>query len=85
MLFRSSNRIGRTAQAKEFSREAVQLAVIAHIRHAETNYDELLMLGFDRFEARSEVKRKVTSTLYEWERAHQRSAESAEGDEEEKK
>jgi len=63
-----SNRIGRTAQAKEFSKEAVQLAVIAHIRHAETNYDELLMQGFDRFEARSQVKGKVISTLYDWER-----------------
>ena len=63
-----SNRIGRTAQAKKFSEEAVRLAVIAHIRHTETDYDALLMLGVDRFEARSEVKRKVMSTLCEWER-----------------
>ena len=61
-----SGRVGRSAKAKEFSKEAIQLAVIAHIRHAETNYDDLLMHGFERYEARSEVENKVTSLLYKW-------------------
>ena len=61
-----SGRVGRSAKAKEFSKEAVQLAVIAHIRHAETNYDDLLMHGFERYEARSEVENKVTSLMYKW-------------------
>ncbi|NOY61160.1 MAG: DUF2293 domain-containing protein [Calditrichaeota bacterium] len=53
-----SGRIGRTAFAKEFSEKAIRLAVIAHIRHAETPYDELLMKGWDRYEARAEVEDK---------------------------
>ena len=61
-----SGRVGRSAKAKEFSKEASQLAVIAHIRHAETNYDDLLMHGFERYEARSEVEYKVTSLMYKW-------------------
>jgi hypothetical protein len=61
-----SGRIGRSVEAKEFSKEAIQLAVIAHIRHVETNYDNLLMRGFERYEARSEVENKVMATLYKW-------------------
>ena len=37
-----SDRIGRTASAKSLAEEAVDLAVIAHIRHTETQYDQLL-------------------------------------------
>jgi hypothetical protein len=61
-----SGRIGRSADAKEFSIEAIQIAVIAHIRHVETNYDNLLMRGFERYEARSEVENKVMATLSKW-------------------
>jgi hypothetical protein len=50
-----SGRIGRTAWAKRLDEEAVRLAVVAHIRHAETPYDELLMMGHDRWEARDIV------------------------------
>lgn len=62
-----SGRVGRTQSAKEFSRKAIELAVIAHIRHAETNYDELLMKGFDRFDARQSVEDEVSSILEKWE------------------
>ncbi|NIA29215.1 MAG: DUF2293 domain-containing protein, partial [Actinobacteria bacterium] len=61
-----SGRIGRTASAKEFSENAIRLAVIAHIRHAETPYDELLMKGWDRFDARAQVEDKVFDTLSKW-------------------
>ncbi len=62
-----SGRVGRTQSAKEFSRKAIELAVIAHIRHTETNYDELLMQGFDRFYARQTVEDEVSSVLEKWE------------------
>ena len=61
-----SGRIGRTAWAKRFDEEAVRLAVVAHIRHLETPYDELLMMGHDRWEARDIVTDKVDRILEEW-------------------
>jgi len=36
----TGGRGGRSAAAKSFDEEAVRLAVIAHIRHRETDYDE---------------------------------------------
>ena len=62
-----SGRIGRSAAAKALDEQAVRLAVTAHVRHAETNYDDLLLSGFDRVDARSMVKADVNLTLYEWE------------------
>jgi len=61
-----SGRIGRTAAAKELDNEAVRLAVIAHIRHVETKYDELLAKGYDRWEARDQVKASVENMLSKW-------------------
>ena len=37
-----SGRVGRSSAAKSLDEIAVELAVVAHIRHAETNYDSLL-------------------------------------------
>jgi hypothetical protein len=51
-----SGRVGRSAAAKKLDDSAVRLAVVAHVRHAETNYDELLMEGWERFDARGMVK-----------------------------
>lgn len=64
---KNSGRIGRTSSAKNFSAEAVRLAVKAHIRHAETDYDVLMSKGFDRRDARSQVQDKVTEVLSKWE------------------
>jgi hypothetical protein len=61
-----SGRIGRTAAAKSFDMQAIQLAVIAHIRHAETKYDFLLAKGYDRFDARAIVKDSVDQILMKW-------------------
>ena len=36
-----SGRVGRWAAAKALDAEAVRLAVVAHVRHAETDYDAL--------------------------------------------
>jgi hypothetical protein len=63
-----SGRVGRTAAAKELSPEAIRLAVIAHIRHAHTNYDELLAQYADRDSARERICGKVSAILDDWER-----------------
>lgn len=62
-----SGRVGRSSAAKVFDEGAVRLAVKAHIRHAETHYDELLLRFFDRHDARNEVKEAVARILYQWE------------------
>jgi len=61
-----SGRVGRSASAKSLDEEAVRLAVIAHIRHRETAYDELLARGYERWEARAEVEVVVSLILNRW-------------------
>jgi len=62
-----SGRVGRSVAAKSFEEEAVRLAVIAHIRHAETRYDTLLAGGYERWDARAEVEAEVDCVLTQWE------------------
>jgi hypothetical protein len=62
-----SGRVGRSAAAKQLGDEAVRLAVIAHIRHAETPYDTLLAQGEERWSARARVEPAVTRVLRQWE------------------
>ena len=61
-----SGRVGRTASAKDFDENAVRLAVLAHIRHVETEYDVLLMRGVDRAESRARIRPVVDATLIAW-------------------
>ena len=61
-----SHRVGRPASAKRLDEEAVTLAVVAHIRHRETAYDELISRGYERFEARMMVMKNVEKTLEKW-------------------
>ncbi len=61
-----SGRIGRTAAAKTFDPEAIELAVVAHVRHGHTEYDSLLLGGWDRRAAREEVWPTVEATLAQW-------------------
>ncbi len=63
-----SGRVGRSASAKSLAEEAVRLAVIAHVRHTETDYDTLLAKGYDRQEARAAVRETVGLVLVRWER-----------------
>ena len=63
-----SGRIGRSSMAKELDRRAVRLAVIAHIRHAETEYDELLMSGRRKKTARADIEEHLDKVLKSWER-----------------
>ncbi len=62
-----SGRVGRSASAKSLDEKAVRLAVVAHIRHRETEYDELLARGHDRSEARAKVEESVRLVLKRWE------------------
>ena len=62
-----SGRVGRSSMAKQLDEEAIRLAVIAHIRHSETNYDELLNSGYERWEAREAVADRVDEVLSDWE------------------
>src|SRR2546428_10917634 len=64
-----SGRIGRSALGRKMDEHAVRLAVIAHIRHNETNYDELLGRGWHRGEARSAVAAQVEWILNCWQAA----------------
>ncbi len=61
-----SGRVGRSAGAKSFDEQAIRLAVMAHVRHTETPYDELLASGYERWEARAEVEGMVASVLHQW-------------------
>jgi hypothetical protein len=62
-----SGRVGRSASAKKLDEAAVRLAVVAHIRHTGTDYDTLLAAGYDRQDARSEVRKEVARILGGWE------------------
>ena len=61
-----SGRVGRCAAAKELDEKAVRAAVIAHIRHRETNYDDLLLGDIDRITAREQVGDQVRQVLAKW-------------------
>jgi hypothetical protein len=61
-----SGRVGRSAAAKQFDPDAIRLAVAAAVRHEFTNYDELLLTGHDREEARVLIREKVEDVLDAW-------------------
>src|ERR1035437_5071027 len=61
-----SGRIGRSAAAKSSSDEAVHLAVVAHVRHTETDYDRLLSMGYDRSDARMSVAGDIERVIAKW-------------------
>lgn len=61
-----SNRIGRTAGAKDFDPTAIDLAVQAYIRHRHTGYDKLLSAGADRLDARAQVRAAIDGVLANW-------------------
>ena len=63
---RGSGRVGRTAAGRSLEEEALTLAVIAHIRHRHTGYDQLLMRGCYRDEARASIRDEVDRVLESW-------------------
>lgn len=63
---RSSGRVGRTAAGRALDPSAIELAVAAAVRHEDTDYDELLMSGMERSEARQRVSVAVDRILERW-------------------
>jgi hypothetical protein len=63
---RGSGRVGRSAAGHAVDPGAVELAVIASVRHEDTEYDELLMTGVDRADARERVHDDVDRILGQW-------------------
>jgi hypothetical protein len=63
---RGSGRVGRSAAGRALDPEAVTLAVVAAVRHGETRYDDLLMSGMPRPEARALVRDDVERVLNTW-------------------
>jgi hypothetical protein len=63
---RETGRVGALVGADGYLDHAVELAVIAHIRHRHTRYEALLDLGLDRDEAREAVRGDVLRTLARW-------------------
>ena len=63
---RGSGRVGRSASGRALDSQALELAVLASVRHQDTGYDELLMSGVDRATARDQVRDQVNAVLDEW-------------------
>ena len=61
-----SGRVGRSAMAKELDREAVTLAVRAHVRHVHTDYDTLLGKGVARRDARARIADALDRKVDSW-------------------
>ncbi|HEX2210044.1 MAG TPA: DUF2293 domain-containing protein, partial [Longimicrobium sp.] len=61
-----TGRIGRSSEAKQLDADAVHLAVRAHVRHAHTDYDELLASGLERAGARERVRDAVNRVFGDW-------------------
>jgi len=66
---RSSGRVGRSSAGRALEPDAVRLAVVASIRHEDTSYEDLLMNGVSRDEARELVRDAVDELVAAWSRA----------------
>jgi hypothetical protein len=60
---RGSGRVGRSAAGRRLDEQAVTLAVRASIRHQDTDYDDLLMSGVPRDEARERISDAIDRVL----------------------
>jgi hypothetical protein len=63
---RGSGRVGRSAAGRALDARALELAVSASVRHEDTPYDDLLMSGVDRADARDRVREQVRRVLDHW-------------------
>ncbi|NUR43323.1 MAG: DUF2293 domain-containing protein [Streptomyces sp.] len=66
---RGSGRVGRSAAGRALSEGAVVSAVVASVRHLDTPYDQLLMSGVPRHEARRRIAVTVEEVLGGWRQA----------------
>ncbi|MCA2216977.1 DUF2293 domain-containing protein [Jidongwangia harbinensis] len=65
---RGSGRVGRSAAGRALDPEAVTRAVIASIRHEDTGYDEMLMAGVPRDQARERIRDDIDQIIERWRR-----------------
>lgn len=63
---RGSGRVGRSAAGRALEERALVSAVVASVRHQDTDYDELLMAGVPREEARARVRATADAVLDRW-------------------
>jgi len=63
---RGSGRVGRTSDGRALEAEAVTAAVVAAIRHKYTDYDQLLMEGYSRMDARHIIRDAVDRVVQRW-------------------
>jgi hypothetical protein len=63
---RGSGRVGRSAAGRALDEQAITLAVVASVRHEDTDYDSLLMAGVGREEARDRIRPTVDRILASW-------------------
>ena len=63
---RRSGRIGRSAAGRALDPDAVTFAVVASVRHSDTDYDQLLMSGIPRADARDRVRSDIQDVLDTW-------------------
>ena len=63
---RGSGRVGRSAAGRSLDETAIMLAVVASVRHQDTDYDSLLMAGMPRDEARQRVRHLIDQVLEAW-------------------
>jgi hypothetical protein len=66
---RGSGRVGRSAAGRALTEGAVISAVVAAVRHVDTPYDQLLMRGVPRYEARRRIAPAVEAVLRAWQGA----------------
>jgi len=67
---RGSGRVGRSAAGRALDPDALVLAVVAAVRHGDTDYDRLLMAGMARIDARARVQPDIDRVLERWRQAH---------------
>ena len=63
---RGSGRVGRSAAGRALDEQAIRLAVVASMRHQDTDYDALLMAGVPRTDAREQVQPDIDRALAVW-------------------
>ena len=63
---RGSGRVGRSAAGRALDEEAIVRAVVASVRHEDTDYDALLMAGLSRDAARDQVRPAIDRVLEVW-------------------
>ena len=63
---RGSGRVGRSAAGRSLDEKAVTLALVASVRHEDTEYDSLLMAGVPREAARDRVRPDIDRVLNGW-------------------